>query len=349
MKTSHFNFDLPEELLAEYPAEHRDDAKMMVLNRATQTIEHKFFKDVVDYFDEKDLFIFNNTKVFPARLYGNKEKTGAKIEVFLLRELDKETRVWDVLVDPARKIRIGNKLFFTEDEGLVAEVIDNTTSRGRTLRFLYDGSYEEFRTKLKELGETPLPKYIKREVEASDAERYQTIYAKHEGAVAAPTAGLHFSRHLMKRLEIKGIEFAEITLHVGLGTFNPIEVEDLSKHKMESEEAIITQENADIINKAVADGVRVCAVGTTTMRTIETSVSSNRKIGPYHGWTNKFIFPPHDFGVANCMITNFHMPKSTLMMMVAAFAGKDFLMEAYAEAVKHKYKFYSYGDAMLII
>jgi len=257
--------------------------------------------------------------------------------------------VWDVLVDPARKIRIGNKLFFTEDEALVAEVIDNTTSRGRTLRFLYDGSYEEFRAKLKELGQTPLPKYFKREVEPEDAERYQTIYAKHEGAVAAPTAGLHFSKHLLKKMEIKGIDFAEITLHVGLGTFNPIEVEDLSKHKMESEEAIIDQKNADIINKAVEEGRRVCAVGTTTMRTIETSVSSNKKIGPYHGWRNKFIFPPHDFGVANCMITNFHMPKSTLMMMVAAFAGKDFLMQAYEEAVKNKYKFYSYGDAMLII
>lgn len=349
MKTSDFNFDLPEELLAEYPAEHRDESRLMVLNRQTQTIEHKMFKDVIDYFDEGDLFIFNNTKVFPARLFGNKEKTGAKIEVFLLRELDKETRVWDVLVDPARKIRIGNKLFFTEDESLVAEVIDNTTSRGRTLRFLYDGSYEEFREKLNELGDTPLPKYIKREVEPEDAERYQTIYAKVEGAVAAPTAGLHFSRHLMKRLEIKGIDFAEVTLHVGLGTFNPIEVEDLSKHKMESEEAIIDQKNADIINKAVAEKRRVCAVGTTTMRAIETSVSSNRKIGPINGWTNKFIYPPHDFGVASAMITNFHTPKSTLIMMIAAFADRDFVMRAYEEAIKEKYRFYSYGDAMLII
>lgn len=349
MKTSEFNFDLPAELLAEYPSKHRDEARLMVLNRKDQTIEHKMFKDIVDYFDEKDLFIFNNTKVFPARLYGNKEKTGAKIEVFLLRELDKETKIWDVLVDPARKIRIGNKLFFNEEETLVAEVIDNTTSRGRTLRFLYDGTYEEFRAVLKELGETPLPKYIKREVEPDDAERYQTIYAKHEGAVAAPTAGLHFSKHLMKRLEIKGIDFAEITLHVGLGTFNPIEVEDLSKHKMESEEAIIDEKNAAIINKAVEEGRRVCAIGTTTMRALETSVSSNRKISAYRGWTNKFIYPPHDFGVANAMVTNFHIPKSTLIMMIAAFAGKEFTMHAYNEAIKEKYKFYSYGDAMLIL
>lgn len=349
MKTSDFNFNLPDELLAEHPSEHRDEARLMVLHRKTETIEHKLFKDVIDYFDEGDLFIFNNTKVFPARLYGHKEKTGAKIEVFLLRELDSETRVWDVLVDPARKIRIGNKLFFTEDESLVAEVIDNTTSRGRTLRFLYDGSYEEFRQKLKDLGETPLPKYIKRPVEPEDAERYQTIYAKNEGAVAAPTAGLHFSKHLMKRMEIKGINFAEITLHVGLGTFNPIEVEDLSKHKMESEEVIITEEQAKIINNAVDENRRICAVGTTTMRALETSVSSNRKIGPYQGWTNKFIFPPHDFGVATSMITNFHTPKSTLIMMIAAFAGKDFVMHAYEEAIKEKYKFYSYGDAMLIL
>ncbi len=349
MKTSHFNFDLPSELLAEHPSEHRDEARLMVLDRKNETIEHKLFKDVVDYFDEKDLFIFNNTKVFPARLFGNKEKTGARIEVFLLRELDKETRVWDVLVDPARKIRIGNKLYFDEEETLLAEVIDNTTSRGRTLRFLYDGSYEEFRAKLQKLGQTPLPKYIKRAVEPEDADRYQTIYAKHEGAVAAPTAGLHFSKHLMKRLEIKGIDFTEITLHIGLGTFNPIEVEDLSKHKMESEEAIITQETADIINKAVAEKRRVCAVGTTTMRALETSISTNKKLSPYHGWTNKFIYPPYDFGIANSMITNFHTPKSTLLMMIAAFAGKDFVMHAYDVAVKEKYKFYSYGDAMLIL
>ena len=349
MKTSDFNFNLPTELLAEHPSEHRDEARLMVLNRKTETIEHKLFKDVIDYFNEDDLFVFNNTKVFPARLYGNKEKTGAKIEVFLLRELNKETKVWDVLVDPARKIRIGNKLFFTEDESLVAEVIDNTTSRGRTLRFLFDGTYEEFRAKLKELGETPLPKYIKRAVEPEDAERYQTIYAKHEGAVAAPTAGLHFSKHLMKRLEIKGINFAEVTLHIGLGTFNPIEVEDISKHKMESEEAIIDEKNAEIINKASKENRRICAVGTTTMRTLESAVSSNRMVTPYNGWTSKFIYPPYEFGIANAMITNFHTPKSTLIMMIAAFAGKDFVMHAYEEALKEKYKFYSYGDAMLIL
>ena len=349
MKTSDFNFNLPTELLAEHPSEHRDEARLMVLNRKTETIEHKLFKDVIDYFNEDDLFVFNNTKVFPARLYGNKEKTGAKIEVFLLRELNKETKVWDVLVDPARKIRIGNKLFFTEDESLVAEVIDNTTSRGRTLRFLFDGTYEEFRAKLKELGETPLPKYIKRAVEPEDAERYQTIYAKHEGAVAAPTAGLHFSKHLMKRLELKGINFAEVTLHIGLGTFNPIEVEDISKHKMESEEAIIDEKNAEIINKASKENRRICAVGTTTMRTLESAVSSNRMVTPYNGWTNKFIYPPYEFGIANAMITNFHTPKSTLIMMIAAFAGKDFVMHAYEEALKEKYKFYSYGDAMLIL
>ncbi len=349
MKTSDFNFNLPTELLAEHPSEHRDEARLMVLNRKTETIEHKLFKDVIDYFNEDDLFVFNNTKVFPARLYGNKEKTGAKIEVFLLRELNKETKVWDVLVDPARKIRIGNKLFFTEDESLVAEVIDNTTSRGRTLRFLFDGTYEEFRAKLKELGETPLPKYIKRAVEPEDAERYQTIYAKHEGAVAAPTAGLHFSKHLMKRLEIKGINFAEVTLHIGLGTFNPIEVEDISKHKMESEEAIIDEKNAEIINKASKENRKICAVGTTTMRTLESAVSSNRMVTPYNGWTNKFIYPPYEFGIANAMITNFHTPKSTLIMMIAAFAGKDFVMHAYEEALKEKYKFYSYGDALLIL
>ena len=349
MKLSHFKFELPEELLAERPAEHRDESRLMVLNRKTKTIEHKLFKDLIDYFDEGDLMILNNTKVFPARMYGEKEKTGARIEVFLLRELNAESRLWDVLVDPARKIRIGNKLFFGDDESLVAEVIDNTTSRGRTLRFLYDGSYEEFRKKLEELGETPLPKYINRAVEPEDEDRYQTIYAKHEGAVAAPTAGLHFSKHLMKRLEIKGVDFAEVTLHVGLGTFSPVEVEDLSKHKMDSEQIIINQKTVDTVNKAIDEKRRVCAVGTTVMRTIESSVSSNSRLNAYEGWTNKFIFPPHDFSIANCMVSNFHTPKSTLMMMVAAFAGYDFLMEAYEVAVKEKYRFYSYGDAMLII
>ncbi|WP_435255484.1 tRNA preQ1(34) S-adenosylmethionine ribosyltransferase-isomerase QueA [Tenacibaculum sp. A30] len=349
MKLSNFDFDLPKELLAEYPSEHRDEARLMVLHRDTQKIEHKLFRDLIDYFDEGDVMMLNNTKVFPARMYGNKEKTGARIEVFLLRELNAENRLWDVLVDPARKIRIGNKLFFGDDDSLVAEVIDNTTSRGRTLRFLFDGSYEEFRQKLIDLGETPLPKYIKREVEPQDEERYQTIFAKHEGAVAAPTAGLHFSKHLMKRLEIKGVDFAETTLHVGLGTFNPVEVEDLSKHKMDSEQIIIPQASADIVNKAIEEKRRVCAVGTTVMRTVESSVSSSKQLNAYEGWTNKFIFPPYDFSIANCMVTNFHTPKSTLLMMVSAFAGHDFMMEAYQEAIKEKYKFYSYGDAMLIL
>ncbi|MCK5781538.1 MAG: tRNA preQ1(34) S-adenosylmethionine ribosyltransferase-isomerase QueA [Flavobacteriales bacterium] len=349
MKLSNFRFDLPEELLAEYPAEHRDEAKLMVLHRDTKKIEHRKFKDLIEYFDDGDVLILNNTKVFPARMFGNKEKTGARIEVFLLRELNSEQRLWDVLVDPARKIRIGNKLYFGEDESLVAEVIDNTTSRGRTLRFLYDGSYEEFREKLNELGQTPLPKYIKRDLEEIDSERYQTIYAKEEGAVAAPTAGLHFSKHLMKRLEIKGIDFAELTLHVGLGTFNPVEVEDLSKHKMDSEKIKIETPAVEMINSAKTRNKRVCAVGTTSMRAIESSVSSSGTLKEFEGWTNKFIFPPYKFSIANCMVTNFHTPKSTLMMMIGAFAGYDFMMEAYKEAVKEGYRFYSYGDAMLII
>ena len=349
MKLSNFNFNLPEDLLAEYPAPNRDEARLMVLNRKDHTIEHKMFKDLIDYFEEDDVLVLNNTKVFPARLFGNKEKTGARIEVFLLRELNPETRLWDVLVDPARKIRIGNKLYFGEDESLVAEVIDNTTSRGRTLRFLFDGSYEEFRNKLTELGETPLPKYIKREVEPEDADRYQTIFAKEEGAVAAPTAGLHFSKHLLKRLEIKGINFAEVTLHVGLGTFSPVEVEDLSKHKMDSEEIIIPDNAVKIINNAITQRRRICSVGTTVMRALESSVSSNNTLNEYSGWTNKFVFPPYDFAIANSMVTNFHTPKSTLLMMVAAFAGHEFIKEAYAEAIKEKYRFYTYGDAMLVI
>ena len=349
MKLSHFLFELPQDRLAEYPAENRDESKLMVLNRKDQTIEHKSFKDIIDYFDEEDVMVLNNTKVFPARLYGNKEKTGARIEVFLLRELNSEQRLWDVLVDPARKIRIGNKLYFGDDDTLVAEVIDNTTSRGRTLRFLFDGGYDEFRTKLTQLGQTPLPKYINREVEAEDKERYQTIFAKNEGAVAAPTAGLHFSRHLLKRLEIKGINFAEITLHVGLGTFNPVEVEDLSKHKMDSEEIDVDINATTIINKALKEKRRICAIGTTSMRAIESSVSSSGTLNEYTGWTNKFIFPPYEFSIANCMVTNFHMPKSTLMMMTSAFAGHDFMLRAYEEAIKKKYNFFSYGDAMLII
>lgn len=349
MKLSNFDFDLPKELLAEYPAENRDESRLMVLHRDSGKIEHKMFKDVIDYFDEGDVMVLNNTKVFPARLYGNKEKTGARIEVFLLRELNQEQRLWDVLVDPARKIRIGNKLYFGDDDSLVAEVIDNTTSRGRTLRFLYDGSYTDFRKKLRSLGETPLPKYIKRDVEPEDEERYQTIYAKYEGAVAAPTAGLHFSKHLLKRLEIKGIDFAEITLHVGLGTFNPVEVEDLSKHKMDSEEMQIEEKAAEIVNNAKLAKRNVCAVGTTVMRSLESSVSSSGMLNPFDGWTNKFIFPPYEFSIANRMITNFHLPKSTLLMMISAFADHDMVVHAYEEAVKEKYRFYSYGDAMMIL
>ena len=351
MKLSAFDFTLPENLIAQHPSPNRDESKLMVIDRKKQTITHKMFRDVLDYFDEGDVMIMNNTKVFPARLYGNKEKTGARIEVFLLRELNRESLLWDVLVDPARKIRIGNKLYFTDDDSLVAEVIDNTTSRGRTIRFLFDGSYEEFKAKITELGETPIPPYIKslRDVVPADEHRYQTIYAKNEGAVAAPTAGLHFSRELMKRLEIKGINFAELTLHVGLGTFRTVEVEDLTKHKMDSEQCEITQQCADIVNKAKLNRKKVCAVGTTSMRAIETSVSTDGLLKPYEGWTNKFIFPPYDFMIADCMITNFHTPQSTLLMMISAFAGHDLLMKGYQEAIKKKYKFYSYGDAMLIL
>ena len=349
MKLSEFSFDLPNELIAEYPSENRDEARLMVINREKKTIEHKLFKDIVNYFSEGDVMIMNNTKVFPARMYGNKEKTGAKIEVFLLRELNRESLLWDVLVDPARKIRIGNKLYFGEDDSLVAEVIDNTTSRGRTLRFLFDGPYEDFKAKITELGETPLPKYIKREVEATDEDRYQTIYAKEEGAVAAPTAGLHFSRELMKRLELKGINFAEVTLHIGLGTFRPVEVEDLTKHKMDSEQVIITEKCVNIVNKAKLAKKKVCAIGTTSMRSIETSVSTEGLLKPYDGWTNKFIFPPYEFSIADSMVTNFHTSLSTLLMMISAFCGHDLMMEAYKQAVEEKYKFYSYGDAMLIL
>ncbi|MCE2711204.1 MAG: tRNA preQ1(34) S-adenosylmethionine ribosyltransferase-isomerase QueA [Cryomorphaceae bacterium] len=349
MKLSDFNFHLPEELIAEYPSENRDEARLMVIHRDTGKIEHKLFKDIINYFSDGDVMIMNNTRVFPARMYGNKEKTGAKIEVFLLRELNRESLLWDVLVDPARKIRIGNKLYFGDDDSLVAEVIDNTTSRGRTLRFLFDGPYEEFKAKITELGETPLPKYIKREVEPADEDRYQTIFAKVEGAVAAPTAGLHFSRELMKRLELKGVNFAEVTLHVGLGTFRPVEVEDLTKHKMDSEQIIITEKCSEIVNEAKRNRRKVCAIGTTSMRSIETSVSTDGLLKPYDGWTNKFIFPPYDFSVADALVTNFHTPLSTLLMMISAFCGHDLMMEAYKQAVEEKYRFYSYGDAMLIL
>ncbi len=349
MKLSQFNFDLPEELIAEYPSENRDESRLMVVHRDTGEIEHKLFKDLMDYVDEGDVMIRNNTKVFPARMYGNKEKTGAKIEVFLLRELNRESLLWDVLVDPARKIRIGNKLYFGEDDSLVAEVIDNTTSRGRTLRFLFDGPYEEFKKTITELGETPLPKYIKRDVEKDDEDRYQTVYASVEGAVAAPTAGLHFSKQLLKRLELKGIDFAEVTLHVGLGTFRPVEVEDLTKHKMDSEQVIIDDTCVEIVNNAKQNKKKVFAIGTTSMRAIESSVSTDGLLKPYDGWTNKFIFPPYDFSIADALITNFHTPLSTLLMMISAFCGHELMFKAYDEAVKEKYKFYSYGDAMLIL
>lgn len=349
MKLSKFRYVLPEKLIALHPAANRDESRLMVLNRKTGMIEHKVFRDVLDYFDNQDVMVFNDTRVFPARLRGNKEKTGAEIEVFLLRELNRDQRLWDVLVDPARKIRIGNKLYFGENDMLVAEVIDNTTSRGRTLRFLYDGPYEEFKKTLYELGETPLPKFIKREAVPEDRERYQTIFAKNEGAVAAPTAGMHFSRELMKRLEIKGIDFSFVTLHVGLGNFRSVDVEDLTKHKMDSEQIIISEEAANKVNTAKSLRKHVCAVGTTTMRTLESSVSTDGMLKPYEGWTNKFIFPPYEFSVADSMISNFHLPLSTLLMMVSAFAGFDRIMEAYQVAIKEKYRFGTYGDAMLII
>jgi S-adenosylmethionine:tRNA ribosyltransferase-isomerase len=349
MKLSQFNFNLPEELIAEHPSDNRDESRLMVVHRDTGKIEHRIFKDLIEYVSDGDVMIMNNTKVFPARMYGNKEKTGAKIEVFLLRELNRESLLWDVLVDPARKIRIGNKLYFGEDDSLVAEVIDNTTSRGRTLRFLFDGTYDEFKQTITDLGETPLPKYIRRAVEPEDEDRYQTIYAKEEGAVAAPTAGLHFSRELMKRLELKGANFAEVTLHVGLGTFRPVEVEDLTKHKMDSEQVIISEKCANIVNEAKMNRGKVFAVGTTSMRAIETSVSTEGLLKPFDGWTNKFIFPPYDFSIADALITNFHTPLSTLLMMISAFGGHDLMMEAYQQAIKEKYRFYSYGDAMLII
>jgi S-adenosylmethionine:tRNA ribosyltransferase-isomerase len=349
MKLSQFRYHLPSELIADAPDSNRDDSRLMILNRKKQTIEHKTFKDIIKYFDEGDVFIVNNTKVFPARLYGTKEKTGAKIEVFLLRELQRESRLWDVLVDPARKIRIGNKLYFGDNDLLVAEVIDNTTSRGRTIRFLFDGSYEKFKKTIDKLGQTPIPKLHKRPATTVDKERYQTVYAKHEGAVAAPTAGLHFSRELIKRMEIKGISFAEVTLHVGLGNFRSIDVEDLSKHKMDSEQFIVEQLAVDLVNKAKENRKKICAVGTTSMRAIESAVTISGHLKPANSWTNKFIYPPYDFSIANSMVSNFHLPQSSLMMMVAAFAGYDFLMKAYKTAVDEKYKFFTYGDSMLIL
>jgi S-adenosylmethionine:tRNA ribosyltransferase-isomerase len=349
MKLSQFDYALPEKLIAKYPAKERDESRLMVIDRKTGNIEHRVFKEILDYLDDGDCMVVNNTRVFPARLYGRKEKTGAKIEVFLLRELHKENRLWDVLVDPARKIRVGNKLYFGDDDMLVAEVVDNTTSRGRTIRFLYDGDYPEFRAALEDMGQTPLPKYIKRQAEEEDKERYQTLYAKHEGAVAAPTAGLHFSRQLLKRLELKGVSRAETTLHIGLGTFRTIEVEDLSKHKMDAEFFRIDDAAVKLVNKALDKKKNVMAVGTTSMRTLESAVSATKRLKAAEGWTNLFIHPPYEFSLANMLVTNFHLPKTSLMIMVAAFAGYDLLIKAYNTAIKKKYRFYTYGDAMLII
>jgi S-adenosylmethionine:tRNA ribosyltransferase-isomerase len=349
MKLSQFKYNYPNELVAEYPLENRDESRLMVVHRKTGQIEHKMFKDILDYFGDGDVMILNNTKVFPARLYGNKEKTGARIQVVLLRELDPDSKLWDVLVDPARKIRIGNKLYFGENDMLVAEVIDNTTSRGRTLRFLYDGPHDEFKKMLYDLGNPHLPPYISREPDESDEARYQNFFAKIEGAVTVPSAGLHFSRELLKRLEIKGVDFPEITLHLGLGGFRPVEVEDLTKHKTDSEECEVPEACAIRVNKAIDERKKVCAVGTSVMRAIETSVSTDGHLKPFKGWTNKFIFPPYEFSIANCMLANFYMPESTLLMMVSAFAGTNLCEKAYEEAIKEKYRLFAYGDAMLIL
>jgi S-adenosylmethionine:tRNA ribosyltransferase-isomerase len=349
MKLSKFKFNLPQELIAQSPERNRDESRLMVVHPKTKKVEHKIFKDILGYFNDKDVFIFNDTLVFPARLYGNKEKTGAKIEVFLLRELNPDMRLWDVLVDPARKIRIGNKLYFGEDDSMVAEVIDNTTSRGRTLRFLYDGPHEEFKKTLYVLGEMPIPSYIDRKVTTEDIERYQTIFAKNEGAVIAPAAGLHFSRELMKRLEIKGCEFSFITVHSGLGNFRDIDVEDLTKYKMDSEEMIVGEEAVNMVNKTKDNNRQICAVGSSVLRAIETTVTTKGHLKSYEGWTNKFIFPPYDFSVATCLVTNFHLPLSTMLMQTAAFGGYDFIMGVYQQAIKEGYRFGAYGDAMLII
>lgn len=349
MKLSQFKFKLPDEKIAQYPTLHRDGSRMLVLHRKSGEIEHRMFTDLLEYFDEHDVFVFNDTKVFPARLYGNKEKTGACIEVFLLRELNRELRLWDVLVDPARKIRIGNKLYFGEDNSIVAEVIDNTTSRGRTLRFLYDGDHEEFKRSLYALGEAPVPRFIGRGSEPEDLERFQCIFAKNEGAVTAPAAGLHFSREMLKRMEIKGVDSAFITLHCGLGNFRNTDVEDLTKHKMDSEQMMVQEECCDIVNKAKDEGHKILAVGTTVQRALEACVGTNCRIKPFDGWTNKFIFPPYDFTVADAMLCNFHLPYSTLLMLTTAFGNYEYTMEAYNVALKEEYRFGPYGDAMLIV
>jgi len=349
MKLSQFKFRLPEELIAQYPSPERDECRLMVVHRKTGNIEHMIFKNVLGYFGDGDVMVFNDTKVFPARLYGNKEKTGARIEVFLLRELNEANKLWDVLVEPARKIRIGNKLYFGDDESMVAEVIDNTTSRGRTLRFLYDGPHDEFKAALYALGMTPLPEYIKREAEPSDAERYQCIFADKEGAVMAPAAGMHFTRELLKRLEIRGVKQSFLTMHCGLGNFREIDVEDLTKHRMDSEQVIVSQGLVDTVNAAKDEDRQVCAVGASTLRGIESAVSMGGHMKTFDGWTNKFIFPPYDFTVATSLISNFQLPYSTMLMIVSAFGGYELISEAYSIAVKEGYKFGAYGDAMLIL
>jgi len=348
MKLSEFKFDLPNSLIASHPAENRDESRMMVLHRDTGKIEHKIFKDILNYFDSGDVLVANNTMVFPARLYGRKEKTGAKIEVFLLRELNADMHLWDVLVDPARKIRVGNKLYFG-DGHLVAEVIDNTTSRGRTIRFLFDGNAQEFNQVIEKMGETPLPKYIRRKVEAADKERFQTIFATEKGAVAVPTAGLHFTKQLVKRMQLKGIDFSCITMHVGLGSFRQVDVEDLTKHKMDSENFKVAADTVNLVNRALDNKNQVCAIGTTAMRSLESSVSAAGRLKEKAGWTDKFIFPPYEFKICSSMVTNLHQSESTLLMMACAFGGYDLVMKAYEMAKKEKYKFLTYGDCMLIM
>src|SRR5574344_845996 len=349
MKLSKFKFKLPEELIAQYPTENRDESRLMVLNAKTGSIEHHIFKEIIGYFNEKDLLVFNDTRVFPAHMLGNKEKTGAQIEVFLLRELNQELRLWDVLVEPARKIRIGNKLYFGNDESLVAEVIDNTTSRGRTVRFLYDGPYDEFKQALFSLGETPVPKFVKAHVTPEDKDNYQTIFVAHEGAVAAPAASLHFSLELFNRMILKDINKTFITVHMGMGHFRKVDVEDLSKHRMDSERMIISKETADLVNKTKREGHKVVAVGVTVIRGLETYVTTNHEIYPFDGWTNKFIAPPYEFSIPDAILSNFHMPESTMLMSVAAFGGFENVMHAYHVALEQDYRFGPYGDALLIL
>lgn len=348
MKLSNFRLEIPENLIAEYPVEPRDLSKLMVVHRETGEIEHRQFKDIVDYFEDGDVMVLNDTKVFPAKLKGTKEKTGAEIEVFLLRELNPRVKLWDVLVDPARKIRVGNKLYFGDND-LVAEVVDNTTSRGRTIRFLFEEEEETFYRMLESLGETPLPPYIARAVEEKDAKRYQTVFAKEKGAVSVPDGSIHFTRELLKRLELYGVEQSYITLHSGIGAYNFVEVEDLSKHKMESEYFKIPQNTVDMVNNALENKKKICAVGSTVLKTLESSVSANRLLKKANGWTDRFIFPPYKFNIPNAFITDFHLPKSTLMMMTAAFLGYDLMIKAYETAMKEGYRFYSYGDALLIL